>query len=65
MNGAKLVYHMRKQNLKNYELAEKLGVTTVYVSYLRTGKNRNPSIELLVRMADVLQTTIDELIREE
>lgn len=64
MNGAKLVYHMRRHNIGNQELAEKVGVSTGYISGLRTGKKTSPTIELLIQIADALEVTVDELVRE-
>lgn len=43
------------------ELAEKLGVQQSTISHIENNL-RDPSVELLVRLADVLEVTVDELI---
>lgn len=64
MNGAKLVYWMRKANIGNQELADKVGVSRGYISMLRSGEKTNPTIDIAVKIADVLEVSIDELVRE-
>lgn len=64
MNGAKLVYHMRRREMSNQKLAEKVGTSVGYISELRSGKKTSPTIELLIQIADALEVTVDELVRE-
>ena len=49
------------ENLKQAELAKKLGVTQRKVSYWETGKIE-PDIEDLWKLADFFCITVDELI---
>ncbi len=43
----------RKRGLKQSDLAKKLGVTNVYISYIENGKDK-PSLKLVEQMADKL-----------
>lgn len=43
------------------ELAEKLNVTQGMISMIESG-DRNPSLEVLVRLANVLGVTVDDLL---
>ena len=63
MNGAKMAYYMTKKNIKNYELAEQVGVTKEYISDLKRGIKTNPTLEVVIKIADALGTTIDEIVR--
>lgn len=64
MNGAKLVYCMKKANIGTQELADKVGVSRSYISSLRNGEKSNPTLDIVIKIADVLEVTIDELVKE-
>ena len=51
----------KERGLTQAELAEKLGVHQSTISLIENAA-RNPSANLLVKIADVLDVTIDELI---
>lgn len=51
----------KERGLTQAELAEKLGVQQSTISLIENAA-RNPSANLLVKIADVLDVTIDELI---
>ncbi len=58
------IERIRKQNgLSQVELAAKLSVQQSTISQIETGE-RNPSVNLLLRMADVLGVTVDELVNQ-
>jgi len=48
-------------NLTQEELAEKVGVTQAFISLIEKGF-KTPSVEVTKRLADALDTTIDELV---
>ena len=57
--------NLRKQkNLTQAQLADRLGVDRSTVACWETGKCK-PTADKLVKVADVLGCTVDELLREE
>lgn len=48
-------------NLTQEELAEKVGVTQAFISLVEKGF-KTPSVEVSKRLAEALDTTIDELV---
>lgn len=53
-----------KKNMSQIELANKLGVRANTLSQWEAG-TRNPKIELLPRLAEILGCTVDELLTKE
>lgn len=49
-----------KSNMKQTELAKKVGVTRETIIRLEKGRH-NPSLKLAMKIANVLETTVDEL----
>lgn len=47
------------------ELAEKANISKSYLSNIERQLNKNPSIQVLIKIAQVLQVDIDELLKEE
>ncbi len=63
--GEKLHLLRKKQGLTLKEMALKLGLTThVFVSNLETGK-RKPSVEMVIKIARLLNVSIDRLLLDE
>lgn len=62
LDNDKLDEIMKKQGLSSGSLAEKIGVSKVFVSYLVRGL-KQPSLEVHTRICDVLGITTDELIK--
>ena len=52
-----------EKNFTQAELAEKVGVTRQTIGLIENGKY-NPTINLCIAIADVLDKTLDELFRE-
>jgi len=50
-----------EHDLTQTELGEKVGVTRVFIGYIEQGF-KTPKLELAKRIADVFETTIDELM---
>jgi XRE family transcriptional regulator, master regulator for biofilm formation len=46
------------------ELAERSGVAKSYISKLEKGIKTNPSIQLLEKVADALEVTIDDILHD-
>jgi len=59
--AAKIVAAMRRSKVRPGELADRIGVTPQYVSYLRSGKRR-PSLEMLGKIAKELGVEMGELL---
>lgn len=56
---------MRKQaGVSQEELAQRVHVSTGYISHLETGRRGNPSIRLLNKIAEVLNVTVADLLRQ-
>lgn len=50
-----------KKGLKQYELAQKIGVSRYYLSALENGKVNRPSIEIMKAISEELTTPITTL----
>ena len=60
--GENIAKARRKNCLTQETLAEKVGISTVYVSQIETA-TRRPALETLNKIAETLNTTVDILIR--
>lgn len=60
--GATLRAHRRAIGLTQEEMADKLKVSTQWVSEMERG-NGAPSLELLLAMADLMNTSVSDLTR--
>ncbi len=61
MNGEKLKALLDEKGIQQAELAENVGVSQAFISYLIKGL-KQPSLVLIKRIADYLQVPIDELV---
>ncbi len=52
-----------RQQLKSKELAERLGITRAYMSEIENDKASGLSLELFVRLCEVLDTTPNDLLQ--
>lgn len=50
------------RNLSKSELARIIGVSPAYITKLENGDKKNPSLEIKVKLAKALNTTVSELI---
>lgn len=55
--------YREKQGLTQKQLAEKIDVTTEYISYIENGQ-RTPSLALLKKIAKSLSINVKDLIEE-
>jgi transcriptional regulator with XRE-family HTH domain len=53
----------KKHNLSQEQLAQKAGITYSTLIKIESGKNQNPTLDTITKIADVFQITIDELVR--
>ena len=54
--------------LKGYSinaLSEKTGVSKSYLSYIERGIQKNPSLQILSKLANSLGTTVEDLLEED
>lgn len=56
--------HMKVQGVNQNELARRAGVNNTVISALKLGKIKKPSFELMTKIADALEISLDEF-REE
>lgn len=61
MNGERLKALLDEKGIQQAELAENVGVSQAFISYLIKGL-KQPSLILIKRIADYLQVPIDELV---
>lgn len=54
-----------KMRKKQKEIAEQVGITQQYLANLENGKSKNPSRNLMIKLAKVLDTTVQELFFSE
>ncbi|MEG2858154.1 MAG: helix-turn-helix transcriptional regulator [Clostridia bacterium] len=57
--------YRKLRKLTQHELAIAVGVTQAYISSLENGKRANPSIKVLIKIADVLRVDVRKLLRAE
>ncbi len=64
MNAVRLNELIRDNGMTGNKLAKAVGVSPQYISLIRKGRRNNPSSVVLQRIAKALNTTIDELVRD-
>lgn len=66
MNLSDLAVNLRNerldQNLTQSELEDMCGFASTYISQIERGKRRNPSVDNLITIANVLDVSIDWLV---
>ena len=51
-----------KAGITQVELARKIGITPAYLSDLEKGKKKNPSVSVMIRLAEALNVTVNDLL---
>lgn len=51
-----------KRKLNQTDLAKRAGVTQAYIAMLERGRNVNPTLGLLTKLAKVLKVTVAKLV---
>ncbi|MBI6068686.1 helix-turn-helix transcriptional regulator [Clostridium perfringens] len=54
-----------KMKKKQKEIAQEVGITQQYLANLENGKSKNPSRDLMIKLAKALDTTVQELFFSE
>lgn len=54
-----------KMKKKQKEIAEQVGITQQYLANLENGRSKNPSRDLMIKLAVALDTTVQELFFSE
>ncbi len=62
MNGTLKRIRTRK-GLTQTEVAERTGLTQAYIAELESGRKRNPSLLVLMRIAEALDVPVTALIK--
>lgn len=52
---------LKDKKMSQYELAKRMNVTTSTISELKLGRIKKPSFELVCKIADALEISLDEL----
>ena len=65
MVGKKIAEIRRGRGYSLSELAEKANISKSYLSNIERNLNQNPSIQVLIKIAQVLQVDLDELLEGE
>lgn len=59
--GRQIQYCRKEQRMSQTELAERADLSVPYISHIETGRKK-PSLETLMKIADVLSVTPDRLL---
>ncbi|WP_419882270.1 helix-turn-helix domain-containing protein [Peribacillus sp. B-H-3] len=62
MIGGKIKEFRQKKGYSLNGLANKIGISKSYLSYIERGIQKNPSIKILSKIADILETTAEDLM---
>lgn len=61
--GKRIQYTLAKNEIKPYKMAKDLGISQSNLYDILNGKNSNPTIKVVKKIADYLEVTVDELIK--
>jgi putative transcriptional regulator len=59
--GLKLKFRRMERKLTQQELADKVGISRYYLSALERNKVKNPSIQVMKKISEILEMTVQEL----
>ena len=62
MLGKNIKKFRKKMNLSQEGLAQKAGITWSSIVKIETGAQDNPTIKTLIKIADALNVSLDELV---
>lgn len=65
MGNAIKIARLKAGKNKAYEFAKEMGISRQYLTMLETGRAKNPSRELMLKMSKALNTSIEELFFSE
>lgn len=61
--GKRIQYTLTKNDIKPYKMAEEIGISQGNLYDILNGKNSNPTIKVVKKIADYLGVTVDELLK--
>ncbi|MCG0275630.1 MAG: helix-turn-helix transcriptional regulator [Thermosediminibacteraceae bacterium] len=61
----KIKYIREKSGITQEKLAEKVGISRIYLNELENGRKKNPSFKLLKKIAKALEVKISDLFEDE
>lgn len=61
--GKRIQYTLAKNDIKPYKMAEEIGISQGNLYDILNGKNSNPTIKVVKKIADCLGVTVDELLK--
>jgi transcriptional regulator with XRE-family HTH domain len=64
-DAARLQDLMDKRAVSDYQLAKRTGISRTMIYYLRKGERKSASAEVMTKLANALETTLDYLIGAE
>lgn len=59
--GMKVKLKRIEKEIKQYEMAEMVGISREYLRLIENGTKKNPSILIMKKISEVLETPIQEL----
>ena len=59
----RIQYTLAKNDIKQYKMAEEIGISQGNLYDILNGKNSNPTIKVVKKIADYLGVTVDELLK--
>ena len=62
MISEKIKYYRKKSGLSQHKLAVKAGLSLTSITHLEQGVATQPTIQTIIKIADALDISIDELI---
>jgi len=65
MVGIRIKRLRLEKGLSINELSEKAGVSKSYLSYIERGIQQNPSLHVLSRLAETLDTNVEDLLEQQ
>ena len=63
--GMKIKLERSKRRKKQYEFAQELGISREYLRLLETDQAKNPSLDLMKKIASTLEMNVGELFFDE
>ena len=61
--GKRIQNTLAKNDIKPYKMAEEIGISQGNLYDILNGKNSNPTIKVVKKIADYLGVTVDELLK--
>ena len=65
INTERIKQLLSEKQLTEYRLAKNIGTSTAHMSRLMTGDIKDPRFELVCKIADALDITVDELRKKD